>query len=81
MRYLALVLALCTFSGCSLFQSDAECALVEAMKKSSDKLLPQYREYVKSEKLASVKQARNQAADEFEKALNDLHRATCGEGE
>lgn len=78
-KIITIILALAVLPGCALFKSDVDCALVKTMKKAADQMLPQYREYAQSESLESVKQVRLDAANEFEAALNDLYKASCGE--
>jgi len=66
------VLALSVLAGCSMFQSDVDTAMIEALQNSTDKLLPQYRKYAETEKLESIKNNRLAAADAVEEAVQAL---------
>ena len=71
-RLAVCVLALSVLAGCSMFQSDVDKAMVQALQNSTNKLLPQYRKYAEAEKLDSIKKTRLDAADVVEEAVQAL---------
>lgn len=67
------VLALCA-PGCSWFQGGLKDDVAVSLKTSTDKVLPQYEEYVKADQSipGSVKKVRLDNAAEFRKLIEEI---------